>query len=81
MGGNMVLRIACGLCGCGVWGEKSVFREASTALGGVGTFDGGVSWWLLLSMWLFFPLLMRIGAVERANEECKVLLDYAKVLS
>ncbi|XVF77327.1 hypothetical protein PTKIN_Ptkin14bG0034200 [Pterospermum kingtungense] len=33
------------------------------------------------AMWLFFPPVLRTGAVERAIEECKALLDYAKVLS
>ncbi|XVE50753.1 hypothetical protein DITRI_Ditri01bG0188500 [Diplodiscus trichospermus] len=29
------------------------------------------------ALWLFFPPLLRSGAVDRALEECKVLLDFA----
>ncbi|XP_022734541.1 probable long-chain-alcohol O-fatty-acyltransferase 1 [Durio zibethinus] len=32
------------------------------------------------AMWLFFPPLLRTGVVQRAIEECKILLYFAKVL-
>ncbi|OMO83624.1 putative long-chain-alcohol O-fatty-acyltransferase 5 protein [Corchorus capsularis] len=33
------------------------------------------------AMWLFFPPVLRTGAVEKVLEEFKVFLDFAKVLS
>ncbi|GMJ10376.1 hypothetical protein like AT5G55360 [Hibiscus trionum] len=33
------------------------------------------------AMWLFFPPLLRTGAVEKALEECKVVLEFSKSLS
>ncbi|KAL1060420.1 hypothetical protein V6Z11_1Z099300 [Gossypium hirsutum] len=61
------------------FGVKRVFSSKAQLHWAVST-PLTVGFVVATAMWLFFPPVLRTGAVEKAIEECKVLLDFAKVL-
>ncbi|OMP01771.1 hypothetical protein COLO4_11610 [Corchorus olitorius] len=74
----MVLCVAWGVCCGGVWGEK-VFSGSKLQLPWAVSAPLTVGFVVATAMWLFFPPVLRTGAVEKVLAEFKVFLDFAKV--
>ncbi|KAG8502802.1 hypothetical protein CXB51_000579 [Gossypium anomalum] len=68
-----------GACVVVEFGVKRVFSGKAQLHWAVST-PLTVGFVVATAMWLFFPPVLRTGAVEKAIEESKVLLDFAKVL-
>ncbi|TYH30427.1 hypothetical protein ES288_A01G094300v1 [Gossypium darwinii] len=68
-----------GACVVVEFGVKRVFSGKAQLHWAVST-PLTVGFVVATGMWLFFPPVLRTGAVEKAIEEFKVLLDFAKVL-